>query len=340
MRRRDARLQIVGPETRAVTTSLLLLRLRIIGRVAAELPRTEPFVAVMIVAMLGVAQWRLFAITGDATGRWCVVAWSVAVLLGVHAARRDERFLRIAGVAYRRLFAAEYLVLCLPFSVPLLLSAAPHLAAVGPVSALLLSRLPAGLVPPFVAQRAQRRSPVPLPLPATAFEWLAGMRRSAIWLSLLYIAAALLSRHVEALLVVLALVVLTPTAFYQDGEGSTLVEVFALSPEAFLRHKIGRSLVLLWGLAAPVVVLSALRHPSLWYVALAVPALGSFVLAAAVLIKYAFYTEGARAGVASRLAVGALAVSLMVPPVAALLLRRLWTRSVRNLEPYLRAFDR
>jgi hypothetical protein len=323
-----------------VTIPLLLLRLRIIRRVVSELLRTEPFAAVATVAVLGVAQWQLFALTGDATGRWIVVACSVAVLLGVHVARRDERFLRVAGVAHSRLFAAEYLVLCLPFSVPLLCSAGPHLAAVGPGSALLLSLLPAGLVPPFVTQRAQRRSPVPLPLPDTAFEWLAGIRGSAVWLSLLYLAAALLMRHVEAMLAVLVLVVLTPPAFYQDGEGSTLVEVFALSPGAFLRQKIGRSIALLWGLAAPVALLFVVRHAALWYVSLAVLVLGSFVLATAVLVKYAFYREGVRAGIASSLAVGAVTASLALPPVAALLLHRLWRKSVRNLEPYLSAFDR
>jgi hypothetical protein len=323
-----------------VTIPLLLLRLRIIRRIAAELPRTEPFAAVVILAMLGVAQWRLFAWTGDAKGRWFVAACSVAVLLSVHAARRDERFLRIAGVPHRRLFAAEYLLLCLPFSVPLLFSAGPQLAAVGPGSALLLSLLPAGLVPAFAAQRAQRRSPVPLPLPATAFEWLAGFRRSALALCILYLAAALLSQHLTVLVAVLVLVVLTPAAFYRDGEGITLVEVFALSPAAFLLHKIGRSVVLLWGLAAPVAALFALRHPVLWYIPLAVLVPGSVVLAGAILLKYALYREGARAGIAVQLALGAVTASLVLPPVAALLLHRLWKQSVRNLEPYLNAFDR
>ena len=323
-----------------MTTPLLLLRLRIIGRVAAELPRTEPLVAVLIVGMLVAAQWRLFAWTDDATGRWCVVAWNVAAMLGAHNARRDERFLRIAGVAHQRLFAAEYLLLCVPFAVPLLFSARPHLAVVGPGVAVLLSMLPTGFVPSFVAQRAQRRSPVPLPLPDTAFEWIAGIRRSAIWILLLYLAGALLSQHVEALLVVLMLVVLTPAAFYLDGEGSALVEVFALSPAAFLRQKIGRSIVLLWALAAPVALLTVLRHPALWYAPLAILALGSFVLATAVVVKYAFYREGARAGIANSLAVGAVTASLVFPPVAALLCHRLWTKSVRNLEPYLHAFDR
>jgi len=326
--------------TRAVTIPLLLLQLRIVRRVAAELLRTEPVAVVVVLTMLALGQWRLFVLTGDATGRWFVAACSVAVLASVHSARGDERFLRIAGVAHRRLFAAEYFVLCLPFSVPLLLSAGPHLAAVGPVSAALLAILPAGLVPPFAAQRAQRRSPVALPLPDTAFEWLAGIRRTGFWLILLYLAAALLSHRFEPLLVVLMLVVLTPVAFYQDGEGSTLVEVFALPPGAFLRHKIGRSIMLLWALAAPVVVLSMLRHPSLWYAPLTVLLLGSFVIATAILVKYTFYREGERAGIASPLAVGAVTASLVLPPVAALLLHRLWKQSVRNLGPYLDAFDR
>ena len=309
-------------------------------RIAADLPRSEPLLTAVLVAILGVAQWRLFAVSADATGRWFVAACSVAVLLGVHTARRDERFLRVAGVAHRRLFAAEYLLLCLPFSVPLLFSAAPHLAAVGPVCAVLLSRVPAGLVPSFVAQRAQRRSPVSLPLPQTAFEWLAGIRRSGVWLAILYLAAALLSRHVEALLVLMVVIVLTPTAFYQDGEGGSLVEVFARSPAAFLRHKIARSLVLLWALAAPVAVLAVIRHPALWYVALIVITLGSFVLATTVLVKYAFYREGARAGITNNLAVGAVTASLVLPPVTALLLHRIWKRSVRTVEPHLHAGDR
>ena len=323
-----------------MTIPLLLLRLRIIGRLAAELPRTEPFAALVILTMLIVAQWRLFAWTGDAKGRWFVAACSVAVLLSLHTARRDERFLRIAGVAHRRLFAAEYLLLCLPFSVPLVFSAEPHLAAAGPGGALLLSLVPAGLVPSFVTQRSQRRSPLSLPLPDTAFEWLAGIRKSAIWLFLLYLAAALLSQNFEALMAVLVFVALTPVAFYQDGEQSTLVEVFALSSRAFLRHKIGRSVLLLWAMAAPVAVLSALRHPALWYVPLAILVPASFVLAAAVLVKYAFYREGERAGIMSPLAIGAVTASLVLPPVAALLLHRLWKQSVRNLDPYLRAFDR
>jgi hypothetical protein len=340
MRSSHRRTCIPPSSTRDVTLHLLLLRLRMIWRFATELLLSDPYFAMVILAMLSFAQWRLFASTGDVTSRWFVVGFSVAVMLSVHTARRDERFLRTAGVAHRRLFAAEYLLLCLPFSIPLVFSDWPHLAAVGPGCALLLSLLPAGLVPRFVAQRAQRRSPMTLPLPDSAFEWLAGVRRSALWLSPLYLASALLSRHFGALLVVMVLLVLTPAAFYQDSEGSTLVEVFALSPRAFLRHKIARSLVLLWGLATPVAVLSAFRHPLFWYAPIAVLVLGSFVLAAAVLIKYAFYREGARAGIGSQLAVGAVTASLALFPVTALLLHVLWKRSVRNLEPYLHAFDR
>lgn len=322
------------------TIRLLLLRLRILRRAAAELPRAEPFAAMVIVTMLGAAQWRMFSWAGDSTGRWAVSACNVAVLLAVHAARRDERFLRVAGVAHRRLFAAEYLLLCVPFAVPHLLSGRAELAALGPAGALLLPVLPSELVPAFVAQRAQRRSPMAYPLPATAFEWLAGMRRSAFGLSILYLAAVLLSHHSAVLLAILVLVVLTPPAFYQDGEGSTLVEVFALPPRAFLRHKIGHAIVLLWCLAAPVAVLVVVRHPALWYVALAVLVLGAYVVAGAVLVKYALYREGERRGVAFPLAVGAVTASLVLPPVAALLLHRLWKQSVRTIEPYLHAFDR
>ncbi|MCU0647841.1 MAG: hypothetical protein MUF00_07580 [Gemmatimonadaceae bacterium] len=73
-----------------MTTSLLLLRLRIIQRVVAELLRTEPIITVVVLGVLVVAQWQLFAWTGNARGRWFAAACNVAVLLSVHTARRDE----------------------------------------------------------------------------------------------------------------------------------------------------------------------------------------------------------------------------------------------------------
>lgn len=115
---------------------------------------------------------------------------------------------------------------------------------------------------------------------------------------LLYAAAVWWSDSPSALAGTLFLLALAPPMFYQDVEGSALVEVSALSPERFLRHKITRSAGLLGAFAAPVVALFWVRHPPLWYVPLVILALSSVLLAGSILIKYAGYREGHRASIA------------------------------------------
>jgi hypothetical protein len=325
---------------RHVTLPLLQLRLRLLTRGAKALFRTEPLALAGIVAMLAFAQWRLFAVTRDGAGRWFVVACSIAVVLSLHIARGDETLLRIAGARPRRLFVAEYIMLCVPFSIPLLFSAAPQLAVVGLGCALCISMLPAGRAPQLIMQRAQRRAPWPVPLPVTTFEWIAGVRRSAPWLAILHVVAALLSHRFELLIVFVVLIVLTPVGFYQHGESRTLVDVFARTPDEFLRDKIWRATTLLCGLATPVAVLTVLRHAAYWYVPIAVLLLGIFVLTVTILVKYTFYREGGRGGVTNSLVIGAVSASVAIPPVAIFLLYRLWKQSVQNLAPSLRAFDR
>ena len=318
---------------------LLQLRLRSARRVTVHLIRAEPFASVAVLVAIGFALWRLSAWSHHEGGQWRVGALNIVLLLAVHHARQDERFLRIAGVPHRRLFCAEYLLLSLPFAIPLALSSRPEFAGIGISGALLFPLLPTSLVPLARFQQLQRRTPFPLPLPVTAFEWIAGVRRIAVGVLLLYVVAVLFSGFPIVLGATLLLLALAPPMFYHDAEESTLVEVFALSPEHFLRQKVGRSVALLWALSAPVVTLFLLRHPTLWYVPLLILPICSVLLTGSILIKYAVYREGRRASVAVTLGVSLLAGTLVIPPVAALLLYRLWKQSVRNLGPYLYVFD-
>lgn len=150
--------------------SVLWIRFQSIRRTTAALLRAEPFSTVMVFAVVAAGFWRLSILVADAEGRWAVAVSVIAFLLIVHTGRRDERFLRLAGVPHRRLFCAEYLLLALPFTILLAFSSGPAVAGVGIAGAMLLPWLPAGLLPRFLNQQAQRRTPFALPLPATCFE--------------------------------------------------------------------------------------------------------------------------------------------------------------------------
>jgi hypothetical protein len=111
-----------APNGRAVHFFLLQLRLRSAGRVIAALVRAEPFSSVAVLVTIGLGMWQLFVWSHDEWGRVSVGALNVMLLLAIHLGRRDEHFLRVAGVPHRRLFCAEYLVLSLPLAIPLVLS--------------------------------------------------------------------------------------------------------------------------------------------------------------------------------------------------------------------------
>jgi hypothetical protein len=128
-------------------------------------------------------------------------------------------------------------------------------------------------------------------------------------------------------------------AMYQEGEGWPMLEALGRAPARFLRRKTAHALGHWTMLAAPPSVLFLILHTTLWPALAAVLAGCAAIVAGAVLLKYALYHEGRPPSVAGLLGLVAITASVAVPPVALFLLHRLWRMAVRNLDPYLYAFD-
>ena len=92
-------------------------------------------------------------------------------------------------------------------------------------------------------------------------------------------------------------------------------------------------------LVVPMIAVFLVRHSTLWPVLLISVIVCAFVIAGSVIAKYAAYREGRRMGAFGSLIPVLLTGMLLVPPVAAFLLYRLWRLATRNLDPYLHAFD-
>jgi hypothetical protein len=254
----------------------------------------------------------------------------------VHGSRRDARWLRTAGVRTHVVFAVEYSVLATPFAV-LLAVAAPNalLAAVPLLSAGACAMSPAGGLLALAARRGLR-APVRMPVPADAFEWLAGLRRRWPGVLLVYAAALYLSR-IESVppLAIVALAWVAAECYADGDEGWPLVVAFRRAPAPFLRRKLALALAPFVVLAVPLVVLGIVRHPAFWPLIVLALAAGMAVLAGSVLVKYSRYEPGSRATLAIVLGAGALTASLVFPPITVLLLVRLWRQARRTVGHYL-----
>lgn len=264
-----------------------------------------------------------------------VAALSVMLTWLAHGTRRDERFLRGAGVAHRRVFAAEYGAASVPAALLLAASAHPWTAA-APFAGVLAALFPSGRVG---VSGVRMRTILRVPGPAEAFEWKAGLRNAAPGIAVVYLLSALLARiPAVALLGVLALAWIA-AGMYHAGEGWPMVEAPARGPARFLRRKVALALAH-WGvLVTPLAVLVLAAHGEVWLALAGVLAGCAVVVGGAVLLKYALYFEGRGPGLAHVFGVLGLTVSLAIPPVTLFLLHRFWRLAVRNLDPYLYAFD-
>lgn len=305
-------------------------------RGTALLVRHEPLACATVLGMIVAA--CIYVPAHAASMERCLAAAGLSVALAwlAHGTRADERFLRTAGAPHRQLFAVEYAAASVPASLLLLASAFPWTAAV-PFVAVLAALFPSGTL--RGARSVRKSAAVRVPGPADAFEWKAGLRSAASGVVLVYALAGLLARVPTAALLGLVVLALIAAGMYQDGEGWPMLEALHRSPARFLRRKIAHALGH-WGvLAAPLGILIIILHPALWPVLAAVLAGCAVVVTGAVLLKYALWQEGRLPTIPGMLGVLAIAASVAVPPVALFLLHRFWRMAVRNLDPYLYAFD-
>jgi hypothetical protein len=229
----------------------------------------------------------------------------------------------------------EYAAASVPASLLLLASAFPWTAA-APFAAVLAALVPAGTLR---GGDRPSRATTRVPGPAAAFEWKAGLRSSAGGVLLVYALGGVLARYPAAPMLGIAVLAWMAAMMYQDGEGWPMLEALGRGPARFLRRKVAHALGHWLLLAAPLAILLLALHPALWAVLAAVLAGCAAVVAGAVLLKYALYHEGRLPSIMGVLAVIALAATVIVPPVALFLLHRFWRMAVRNLDPYLYAFD-
>lgn len=251
-------------------------------------------------------------------------------VLSLHIGRKDKDFIlkHITNPA-RKMFL-EYAVLTVPFTVPVLFTQHWWLF-------IAMQLAFAGIALLRVSQRGFTRLAFLSSWIAPAdFEWLSGVRKSWLFLLVLYILAWATCWIMAAPLVCLWLFTVQVSSFYIECEPLTMLRATYTNGRSFIHTKIRRHSGMLLLVSLPVLVTNSIVCPQMWWINALFAGAQLLLLIFAVLLKYALYIpERTLSG--NNILLGIAALSGAVPfllPVPLLMNLRNYGRAIRNLKTY------
>jgi hypothetical protein len=224
-----------------------------------------------------------FSLLKNEKDRWILVGVVAAGIFAIHQLRPDKRFVSIVSKGPLCIFASEYLVLTSPVIIFLFLTKNFIQGIILFISILCISLINK------VLKQNNGLSYFSKHLPHGAFEWRAGMRKRGGLIVLFYLLALAFS-WVRIAPVILLFFALTAIAeFFRECEPLSILTLSRDNTTVFLRKKIGQSLSIYSIFTVPIVILSAVFVPDIWYVAPAFFVFACLNIINFILAKYAFY---------------------------------------------------
>lgn len=258
------------------------------------------------------------------------------IMINTHLFRKDKAFLKLIIKKPYAIYCVEYALIVLPFII-LLLARNAWL----PIGVL----LGACILIPFMGFTIELKSTRTRPLFSLpkyfnkAYDWIAGLRKNWFYLIVLYLLGLIFCQRTEVIPVVLFLMSLTTTSFYQDGEPSTFLESFHLKASAFINYKIKWHLITFWVLSAPLVLLWFIFNAQYWYIFLILFVVISIFPILAIVLKYYSYEPGIPL-TSQNMTLGIMVAFLCFPftqPVPLIMLPVYYKKAITNLKNYLHA---
>jgi hypothetical protein len=226
---------------------------------------------------------------------WTLAVITAASFLSLQFYRPDKKLISLIAKHPFTIFWGEYLILSLPVLGILiylknLLACIVLLLALGCIS-LINKNL-------YQSKGVAFFSKI---LPSSAFEWRAGMRKMGLIILFFHIVALVTSGIRVVPFVSLFFGLSLISQFFYECEPLSILCLTSDKAAAFLRKKIGQSLFLYSIITLPIVILTSVLVPDLWFLGLAFYVLASVNIANFILMKYAFYRPNSAMGAGSAL---------------------------------------
>lgn len=221
---------------------------------------------------------------------WVFTSILAFSLLFIQFNRPDKRLISIITEKPYVVFSVEYSVALIPFFI-ILIALKSFLALLALlIFVFCIAGINKGL---YQSKGISHFSKL---LPKSAFEWRAGMRKWGLTILLFYVLAVAVSGIRVAPFIFLFFGLSVMSQFFYQCEPLSILCLSNENARSFLLKKIGQSLFIYNVITVPVVVLSMVLVPDLWFVAPIFLLLANVNMANAVLIKYTFFHPNSSTG--------------------------------------------
>jgi len=312
--------------------NLLKIRYLQFFRVLQELG----WIRLIILVVLGVAStaelWERLKSESQAIGFIILIILSLGM---IHIYRKDKNFFKVLNVHTPLFCFGEYFVFTTPITVVLFLVSTPTIGLTFLIGIFVISWIPLRL------STSNKTLRIPFVSPRY-FEIISGIRRTYIFLIIIYLIAIL--GAVKILIIPLAIFLITAifTEFNREGESRQMIEIFTVSPAQFLYLKIKAQLYFFGILTFPLGILFAILHLKYAWLMLPILSYAMLIIAISILGKYYFYrpnTDITETALFNMLLLfGGFFVPVMMPIIAPLSIFfavRYYRKAVQNLKNYL-----
>ena len=292
----------------------------------------SPFLMLFIVAVLWLFIMQFYAYAQQANGALYIAVGIFLSLLSIQITRKDKPFLAAILPNYRQWLWIEYLLLCLPFALLLLLAQEYLYSAAVILSCAVL---------PFIHFSFKKQPNkwlfIKKLLPPSFFEWKAGIQQHGTSLLALYILALGLAWFPFVSLFLAWGLTMLISSFYKECESLTILDTTFTQPLPFLAQKIGKQLVLYSLFITPILGLFTGFHPDQWWIVGLIFFFFALSLVITILAKYSYYTPNTFLNDSHPLLLF-ISACLIVPflvPILLLLFPILLYKAHQNLLPYV-----
>jgi hypothetical protein len=253
------------------------------------------------------------------------------IILMIHFQRTDYKFLQKAIYSPFILFVMEYTILSLPVISLLLLFQKFEVTYL-----LLASILSLSFLKP-ITLKSRNLNLLPPLLPKSAFEWKSGLRRSEIYIIILYLIGIATSFHEAGVPIIIFLMSIFPLNYFEKGEPLHILFAPEKNASSLIICKIKTTLKYYLLPLLPLLVLYSLFHIEYWYIPVIETTIFSVVLVYMIVLKYAFYLPNEKNAAAQTfLSIGVLGIFIPVfIPLMLFLIIYFYQKALKNLNPYL-----
>ncbi len=294
------------------------------------------FRIVFLILLVAYLLFYLFVLTRTQPGSLYVAAGSALLILILHIRRKDKLFLKTRFEKHTQIYLSEYVTLG-AIIILFLIVHFQWIALLLLVSAIFLI-VHIDIRPRHINTLNTRIQSL---IPASCFEWKAGIRQSFFIFVPVWIIGLCTSFFIGSVPVALLILGIIVSGFYSQNEPYQMVISYGKNVHGFLCGKIGMQVTLFGMIALPLILLFIIFHPDKWYIPVIELLLLTSVHAYLVLTKYAFYEPNRNsqaAQISGTIGLLSMFIPVLLPAIWALSLL-FYVRSRKNLTIYLNDFN-